>query len=78
VCESRSRQTQSSSRVAAFGVIFALGALSFHHARPRGHSDIEFQEQDAWTAGDMLRCLTIVGGRISFYADYVCGRMMKT
>ena len=26
----------------------------------------------------MLRCVTFVGGRICFYADYFRGRMMKT
>ena len=62
----------------AWGIIYALGLLSFGDARPRGSSDIHFRAADDWTAGDMLRHLRFERGRLYFYADYVRGRMMKT
>jgi hypothetical protein len=62
----------------AFGFIYALGALSFIDARPRGVSDMHFEDKDEWTAGDMLRRLRFEGGELHFYADYVRGRCMKT
>lgn len=62
----------------ALGVIYALGVLSFHAARPRGSSGIDFAEKDDWMVADMLRALTFPAGRIYFYADYVRGRMLKT
>jgi hypothetical protein len=62
----------------ALGVIYALGVLSFHDARPRGVSGRDFATKDEWTVADMLRCLTFPNGRIYFYSDYVRGRMMKT
>lgn len=62
----------------ALGVIFALGVLSFHDARPRGVSGMDFSARDAWSVADMLRSLTFPAGRVYFYADYVRGRMLKT
>ncbi len=62
----------------AFGFIYAIGLLSFHDARPRGVSDMHFEAQDVWTAADMQRHLRYERGRLSFEADYVRGRMMKT
>lgn len=62
----------------AFAVIYALGVLSFADARPRGVSDIDFQEKDDWTAADMLRHLRFERGELRFYADYVRGRCLKT
>jgi hypothetical protein len=62
----------------AFGLIYALGGLSFVDARPRGVSDIDFQASDDWTVGDMLRHLRFRRGELHFYADYVRGRCMKT
>jgi hypothetical protein len=35
---------------AAFGVLYVIGLMSFEAARPRGNSDIDFQEQDTWSA----------------------------
>lgn len=64
--------------VSAFGLIFGLGVLSFHDARPRGNSEDYFEEQDEWQVGDMLRHLRFERGELHFYADYVRGRMMKT
>jgi hypothetical protein len=62
----------------ALGMIFALGALSFEAATPRGASVIDYDERDEWTPTDMLRGLTYDGGDLRFDADYVRGRMMKT
>lgn len=62
----------------AWGLIFALGVLSFADARPRGDSDMHYVEKDDWRVGDMLRHLRFERGRLHFYADYVRGRMMKT
>ena len=64
--------------MSAFGLIFAIGVLSFHDARPRGSSEIDFQEKDDWTVADMLRRLRYERGELRFFADYVRGRMMKT
>ncbi len=63
---------------AAFGFIYAVGLLSFHDARPRGVSGIEFQERDEWNAADMLRHLRYERGSLEFESDYVRGRTMKT
>ncbi len=62
----------------ALGIIYALGVLSFHDARPRGVSGMDFAEKDDWIVADMLRSLTFPAGRLYFYADYIRGRMMKT
>jgi len=62
----------------AFGLIFALGVLSFHDARPRGMSGMDFQEKDEWHVADMLRCIRFEDGILRFHADYVRGRMVKT
>ena len=63
---------------AAFGFLYVIGLMSFGAARPRGNSDIDFQEQDTWSAADMQRRLRYENGRLSFESDYVRGRMMKT
>ena len=62
----------------ALGVIYALGVLSFHDARPRGVSGMDFAEKDDWMVADLLRSLTFPAGRVYFYADYIRGRMLKT
>lgn len=62
----------------AFGLIFALGVMSFHDARPRNMSAMDFEEKDEWHVADMLRCLCFENGMLRFYADYVRGRMLKT
>lgn len=69
---------QDDVEFSAFGLIFTLGALSFDDAKPRGVSINDYREKDAWTAADMLRHLRFERGELSFYADYVRGRMMKT
>ena len=62
----------------AFGLIYALGVLSFADARPRGYSEKHFRPKDDWFAGDMLENLRFEDGQLYFHADYVRGRMMKT
>jgi hypothetical protein len=62
----------------AWGLIYALGVLSFADARPRGVSDMHYVEKDEWHVGDMLRHLRFERGCLHFYADYVRGRMLKT
>lgn len=62
----------------AFGIIFALGVLSFDDARPRGASGDDFVDDDEWSTTDMFRHLRFRWGQLHFYADYVRGRMMKT
>ena len=62
----------------ALVLVFALGVLSFHDARPRGVSGDYSDGTEQWTVADTLRHLRFPKGRISFYADYVRGRMMKT
>ena len=63
---------------AVFGLIFALGVLSFSDARPRGSSEIQFRQRDEWTVADMFEHLRYERGMLDFDADYVRGRMMKT
>ena len=62
----------------AFGLIYALSALSFRDARPRGYSGHDYNEHDDWSAVDMLEHLSFRYGHLYFYADYVRGRCMKT
>jgi hypothetical protein len=62
----------------AFPLIYAIGALSFVDAGPRGDSTLDFESEDVWRAADMLECLRYVRGELHFYADYVRGRCMKT
>ncbi len=63
---------------AAFGLIFALAALSFADARPRGVSDMDFVEDDEVTVADLFECLRFANGELRFSADYLRGRCMKT
>jgi hypothetical protein len=72
------RVSEKDVEMSAFGIIFAIGVLSFHDARPRGASEIDYQEKDDWTVADMLRRLRYERGELRFFADYVRGRMMKT
>lgn len=62
----------------SFGIIFTLGVLSFHDGRPRGASGTWFEDDDEWTAADMLRGLEFARGRLHWHADYVRGRCIKT
>jgi hypothetical protein len=59
----------------AVALIYAVSALSFHDARPRGVSEIDYQTRDAWTTDDLCRHLRYVRGALCLDADYVRGRM---
>lgn len=63
---------------ASFGLIYALAALSFADARPRGASGMDFTENDEFTVGDLFDCLRFVDGELRFMSDYLRGRCMKT
>jgi hypothetical protein len=62
----------------AFGLMYVLGLLSFHDGRPRGVSGKWFEDDDEFTAADMLRHLTFERGRLHMYVDYLRGRCLKT
>jgi hypothetical protein len=62
----------------AFGLIFVLGVLSFADARPRGVSGNWFEDEDQFTAADMLRHLRFTHGTLHMYVDYLRGRCVKT
>ena len=63
---------------AAIPLIYALGAMSFGDARPRGSSELDYMENDEWTFADLVTRLKLERGTLVFDADYVRGRMMKT
>ncbi len=62
----------------ALALIFAVAALSFHDARPRGTSDVDYAERDDWTLEDLCQHLHFTRGTLHLDTDYVRGRMMKT
>jgi hypothetical protein len=62
----------------AIPLLYAIGALSFGDARPRGSSEINYQERDEWRIADMVQRLHFERGTLVFDGDYVRGRMMKT
>lgn len=59
-------------------LIYTLGALSFGDARPRGSSEIDYDEKDEWRIADMVQRLRFDQGSLVLETDYVRGRMMKT
>ena len=62
----------------AFGFIFVIATLSFSDARPRGHSDIDYAEEDQFLLADLIENLTFGIGGLKFHGDYIRGRSMKT
>jgi hypothetical protein len=62
----------------AFGFLFTLAALSFHDARPRGISELDFQPKDEFTVADFFDCLSFGETGLHLQTDYVRGRSMKT
>ena len=62
----------------AFGFIFALAALSFADARPRGVSAEDFVEGDGFAVLDFFAGLRFERGRLHYSAGYVRGRCVKT
>ena len=53
---------------AAFGFLFTLAALSFHDARPRGASGIDYQPNDEFTVADFFDCLSFKYGELRLAA----------
>ncbi|MEO6601129.1 MAG: hypothetical protein ABIQ16_14720 [Polyangiaceae bacterium] len=62
----------------AHGLIFAIGVLSFHDARPRGVSGEWFEDGDQFTVADLLSHITFENGKLHMYVDYLRGRCVKT
>jgi hypothetical protein len=62
----------------AHGLVFAVAALSFHDARPRGISGEWFQDGDQFTAADLLQHIRFDSGHLHLYIDYLRGRCLKT
>jgi len=65
-------------RWGAFGFLFIVGAMSFADARPREASVIDYTENDIFQLGDLIACLRWDGHALTFRADYIRGRRMKT
>jgi hypothetical protein len=62
----------------AFGFIYVLGLQSFADARPRGVSDMHFEENDEFGVADLIAHLRYERGRVCFAVDYLRGRCVKT
>lgn len=62
----------------AFPILYTLGLLSFLDGRPRGASELFYEEKDVFTAADMLRHVSFRNGSLHMYLDYLRGRMLKT
>ena len=62
----------------AFGFVFAIAALSFGDARPRGASDVDYVADDELSVGNLVAELRFRQGELHYDADYVRGRRMKT
>lgn len=62
----------------ALALIFVLGVLSFHDARPRGNSHIDYVGGDEWALDDLVSRPRFWKGALCLDTDYVRGRMMKT
>jgi hypothetical protein len=54
----------------AFGFLFTLAALSFHDARPRGISELDFKPGDEFTVADFFDCLTFGKRGLRLHTDY--------
>jgi hypothetical protein len=52
--------------------------MSFHDARPRGVSGMDFKERDEFTVADLHDHLRYERSELHFSADYVRGRCLKT
>jgi hypothetical protein len=64
--------------LSAIGVLYALSLMSFSFAAPRGYSAEHFIPDEEWGLGYFVQGLEFTHKRLSFSADYVSGRMMKT
>jgi hypothetical protein len=55
----------------AHGLIFAVGALSFHDARPHGISGEWFEDRDQFSVSDLLNHITLEWGKLHMCVDCV-------
>lgn len=80
VLEDEDQDTEPAEIVewSAFGFLFTLAALSFHDARPRGISEVDFQARDEFTVADFFECLSFGERGLQLQTDYIRGRSMKT
>jgi hypothetical protein len=62
----------------ALGFIFCIASLSFHDARPRGVSGMDFADRDELTVADLHDGLRFSKAGLRFSADYIRGRCVKT
>jgi hypothetical protein len=62
----------------AFGFLFTIATLSFHDARPRGFSGVDFDPHDEFTVADFFECLSFGAAGLQLQTDYIRGRSMKT
>ena len=62
----------------AFGFLFTAATLSFHDARPRGFSEVDFDPHDEFTIADFFECLSFGAAGLQLQTDYIRGRSMKT
>ena len=60
------------------GFCFVLAVLSFADARPRGASEMDYEEGDQITLLDFLEGFSFVRGELQFRGDYIRGRRLKT
>jgi hypothetical protein len=60
------------------GLLFAVGAISFNDARPRGDSGQWFEPTDQFTAADLLEHLRFEQGKLRLEIDYLRGRCVQT
>ena len=72
------RVEEDLAETCAFGLIYVLALLSFHDGRPRGVSGAWFEDDDQFTAADMLRHLRFERGRLLLDVNYLRGRCIKT
>ncbi len=61
----------------AIGFMFVVAAMSFQDARPRGASELEYDETDMLRASDFLEGFRFERGVLEYDGDYVRGRRMK-
>lgn len=61
----------------SLGLIFVLAVLSFHDGRPRGNSGRWFEDDDQFSAADLLRHLKFDQGCQRLYVDYLRRRCIN-
>lgn len=72
------RLEEEELETSAFGLLFAIGVLSFADAAPRGGSAADLVANDEFGLGDLLLHLRFENGEMRLSTDYLRGRMMKT